>query len=119
MSLNVGGVASVVVFYLLILIVGIWVGWKQKRKLKRLGCDGSENMMLAGRDLGLFVGVLTMTGNSKLCLMLNKNVIYFAGAATWVAGGYINGTCEGAFTGGLVRASTLCVGCSLSLIVGT
>ena len=69
--MNVGGVTSVAVFYLLILVVGIWVGLKQKRKSKRLGRDGSENMMLAGRDLGLFVGVLTMTGNSMVYFQSN------------------------------------------------
>lgn len=68
MGVNVGGVVSVAVFYALILAVGIWVGWKQKRKLKQLresSVNRSENIMLAGRDMGLFVGVLTMTGNDE------------------------------------------------------
>ena len=72
MNVNIGGVISVAVFYCLILTVGIWKGWKQKRKLKQLqrtesGANRSENIMLAGRDMGLFVGVLTMTGNDECC----------------------------------------------------
>lgn len=66
MAVNVGGVVSVAVSYLLVLLIGIWAGWKQKQKLKRLAnnsSNNSESMMLAGRDLGMFVGVLTMTGN--------------------------------------------------------
>ncbi|XP_046633591.1 high-affinity choline transporter 1-like isoform X2 [Daphnia pulicaria] len=104
MNVNIGGVISVAFFYCLILAVGIWVGWKEKRKFKQLqrmesGANRSENIMLAGRDMGLFVGVLTMT-------------------ATWVAGGYINGTCESAFTGGFLKCSTMAIGYSMSLLLG-
>lgn len=65
MNVNIGGVISVALFYCLILAVGIWVGWKEKRKFKlaKSGANQSENIMLAGRDMGLFVGVLTMTGS--------------------------------------------------------
>lgn len=58
MTINIGGVVSVALFYGIILAVGIWVGWKQKRRSTLV----TENIMLAGRDIGLFVGVLTMTG---------------------------------------------------------
>lgn len=61
MAINVIGVISVVVFYALILAVGIYFGWRQRRLLTK-GAQ-SENIILAGRDIGLFVGVLTMTGN--------------------------------------------------------
>lgn len=40
-------------------------------------------------------------------------------AATWVAGGYINGTCEGAFSGGFLRWSPIPIGYALSLLIGT
>ena len=39
--------------------------------------------MLAGRNIGVFVGIFTMT-------------------ATWVGGGYINGTAEIVFNDGLI-----------------
>ena len=47
--------------------------------------------MLAGRNIGMFVGIFTMT-------------------ATWVGGGYINGTAEVVFRDGLIwcQALVLC-----------
>ena len=65
-DVNVGGVVSVAVFYALILGIGIWFGFKQKRQQKN-GSVGkyqqqTETIILAGRNIGLFVGILTMTG---------------------------------------------------------
>lgn len=57
---NIAGVVSIVLFYLLILGVGIWAGRK-----KEAGNDSEEEVMLAGRSIGLFVGIFTMTGNVK------------------------------------------------------
>lgn len=56
---DVAGLISVVVFYLLILAVGIWAGRKNK---KSAGNESSEDVMLAGRNLGVFVGIFTMIG---------------------------------------------------------
>ena len=71
-DVNVGGVISVAVFYALILAIGIWFGFKQKRQQRRIGVASSsgggkyqqqtETIILAGRNIGLFVGILTMTG---------------------------------------------------------
>ena len=112
--INIGGVISVAFFYGLILAVGIYVGWKQKKKVK-----DSENIMLAGRDLRLFVGILTMCG--KFCYIIHYSqsvILWFFHSATWVAGGFINATCEGTFTGGFIAGSTLAIGYSLSLFIG-
>lgn len=57
--INIAGVVSIVLFYLLILAVGIWAGRK-----KQSGNDSEEEVMLAGRSIGLFVGIFTMTGES-------------------------------------------------------
>ena len=54
--------------------------------------------MLAGRSIGLFVGIFTMT-------------------ATWVGGGYINGTAEAIYTRGLVWCQAP-FGYALSLVFG-
>ena len=54
--------------------------------------------MLAGRNIGMFVGVFTMT-------------------ATWVGGGYINGTAEIVFRDGLIWCQAP-VGYALSLMLG-
>ncbi|XP_065216726.1 high-affinity choline transporter 1 isoform X2 [Planococcus citri] len=55
--LNIAGIVSIVLFYLLILVVGIWAGRKKEE-----GNDSEEEVMLAGRNIGLFVGIFTMTG---------------------------------------------------------
>lgn len=91
MAINVGGLVSIILFYLLILVVGIWAGWKRRS-------TGTESVMLAGRDMGIFVGCLTMT-------------------ATWVGGGYVIGSAEAAFTSGVVWSQAP-FGYALSLIVG-
>ena len=54
--------------------------------------------MLAGRNIGMFVGIFTMT-------------------ATWVGGGYINGTAEIVFRDGLIWCQAP-VGYALSLMLG-
>nr|XP_018911386.1 PREDICTED: high-affinity choline transporter 1 [Bemisia tabaci]XP_018911387.1 PREDICTED: high-affinity choline transporter 1 [Bemisia tabaci] len=91
--LNLWGVISIVLFYLLILAVGIWAGRKKEE-----GNDSEEEVMLAGRNIGLFVGIFTMT-------------------ATWVGGGYINGTAEAIYTSGLIWCQAP-FGYALSLVFG-
>lgn len=54
--------------------------------------------MLAGRNIGMFVGIFTMT-------------------ATWVGGGYINGTAEIVFKDGLIWCQAP-LGYALSLVLG-
>ncbi|KAL1459943.1 hypothetical protein WDU94_011888 [Cyamophila willieti] len=85
------GLAGIIIFYTFVLAIGVWAGTKQKN-------NGEEEVMLAGRNVGLFVGVLTLT-------------------ATWVGGGYINGTAEALFTTGLAWCQVP-IGYSMSLIVG-
>jgi high affinity choline transporter 7 len=59
MSVFVGGIVSIVIFYVLILAVGIWAGRKQKSTESN---PDTEEIMLAGRNIGLIVGIFTMTG---------------------------------------------------------
>lgn len=68
--INVAGVISIILFYILILGVGIWAARK-----KEAGNDSEEEVMLAGRNIGLFVGIFTMTGNFVLLPTL-ANCIY-------------------------------------------
>ena len=56
MGLHIGGLIAIVVFYLLILLVGCWAARKAKPEAD------SEDVMLAGRNIGMMVGVFTMTG---------------------------------------------------------
>lgn len=63
--INVAGVVSISLFYLLILGVGIWAGRKKEE-----GNDSEEEVMLAGRSIGLFVGIFTMTGKCSLFFLV-------------------------------------------------
>ncbi|XP_007902637.1 high-affinity choline transporter 1-like [Callorhinchus milii] len=100
MAVHVEGIIAIVVFYLLILLVGIWAAWKTKNVGSEQGIDRSEAIMIGGRDLGLLVGGFTMT-------------------ATWVGGGYINGTAEEVYVPGHGLAwAQAPFGYALSLVIG-
>lgn len=93
------GVSAVCVFYLIVLAVGVFAAWKQKKSLAgQPSGKPEETIMLAKRNLGIFVGVLTMT-------------------ATWVGGGYVNGSAEAVFSRGIIWCQTP-FGYSLSLVLG-
>ena len=62
MVVNIPGVISLVVFYLIILGIGLWAAWRKKQK-GNSHQDESERAMVGGRDIGLIVGSFTMTGN--------------------------------------------------------
>ncbi|VDN96121.1 unnamed protein product [Rodentolepis nana] len=113
-SVNIPGIIGIICFYILILLVGIWAARKSKKstfaarhpRRASSGTSGqgemtdSEDVMLAGRDIGLFVGIFTMT-------------------ATWVGGGYINGTAESVYDP--AQGLLLCqapIGYALSLVIG-
>ncbi len=83
------------VLYIAVFVVGI-VASRGKSEAK--GEDALEELMLAGRSLPLWVGLLTMT-------------------ATWVGGGYINGTAEYTFGSGVLWGAQAGVGYALSLII--
>lgn len=55
MAVYLVGLTGILVFYLLVLVVGIWASTKSKN-------HGEEELMLAGRSLGLVVGVITLIG---------------------------------------------------------
>ncbi|XP_043986724.1 high-affinity choline transporter 1-like [Gambusia affinis] len=100
MTIHVEGLVAIVLFYVLILFVGIWAAWKNKNSGVGESGDRSERIMVGGRDIGLFVGGFTMT-------------------ATWVGGGYINGTAEYVYLPdyGLAWAQAP-FGYALSLVLG-
>lgn len=62
MTIHAEGLVAIVIFYVLILFVGIWAAWKNKNSGVGEGGDRSESIMVGGRDIGLFVGGFTMTG---------------------------------------------------------
>lgn len=86
----VAAIVSVGLFYVLVLVVGVMAG-------RRHPSGNAGGLIVAGRKMPLWIGVFTMT-------------------ATWVGGGYINGTAEAAYTRGLVWAQAPW-GYALSLVV--
>ena len=57
-DINIAGVVAIIVFYLLILGIGLWAARRRK--------EGEEEAMLAGRSIGMLVGTFTLTGNIKM-----------------------------------------------------
>ena len=62
MAVFVWGLVGIVVFYIVMLGVGIWAGTKQKSQ-------SEEEVLLAGRNLGTVVGFLTLIGASVCCCL--------------------------------------------------
>ncbi|CAD5111691.1 DgyrCDS977 [Dimorphilus gyrociliatus] len=94
-SLKTWGLVALVLFYALIVVIGIIASCCRRRKVSG---TNKEDLMLAGRNIGLLLGTFTMT-------------------ATWVGGGYINGTAESVYTSGLIWAQAP-IGYSISLCLG-
>ncbi|CDQ89388.1 unnamed protein product [Oncorhynchus mykiss] len=130
MAVHAEGIVAIVIFYLLILAVGIWAAWKNKNSGVSEGQDRSETIMVGGRDIGLFVGGFTMTAPrtgfthgplSTVAIGIAKiNYLNFNDScSTWVGGGYINGTAEYVYLPdyGLAWAQAP-FGYALSLVVG-
>ena len=86
-----GGLLSLIFFYGLMYGVG-------RIAAQRRSEGTAEDLMLARRSMPLWLGVFTMS-------------------ATWVGGGYINGTAEPVYSSGLVWAQAPW-GYALSLVIG-
>jgi len=54
MAIYVVGVVGIVIFYLIILGLGVWAATRRK--------EGEEETLLAGRSIGAFLGTFTLTG---------------------------------------------------------
>ena len=59
-GINIWGLVSVILFYLLILLIGVYAAWKNKSVKTRK----SEDIMLAKRNIGMALGLFTMTGTA-------------------------------------------------------
>lgn len=92
MTIAYDALCGLAVFYIVILAVGMWASKKKEAD------QSIDNMFLAGRNMPVWLGVLTLT-------------------ATWVGGGYINGTTEAVYGSGLLWCQAPW-GYSLSLCVG-
>ncbi|XP_030011120.1 high-affinity choline transporter 1-like isoform X1 [Sphaeramia orbicularis] len=75
MALNVPGLIATIIFYLLVLGIGIWASIKSKRDENRTQAHHADMALLGDRRISLVVGIFTTT-------------------ATWVGGTFIIGTAE-------------------------
>uniref|UniRef100_A0A672IG81 High-affinity choline transporter 1-like n=1 Tax=Salarias fasciatus TaxID=181472 RepID=A0A672IG81_SALFA len=75
MALNVPGLVATVVFYALVLGIGVWASVKSKRDENRTQANHADMALLGDRKISLVVGIFTTT-------------------ATWVGGTFIIGTAE-------------------------
>ncbi|XP_003963885.1 high-affinity choline transporter 1-like isoform X1 [Takifugu rubripes] len=78
MALNIPGVTVMILFYLLVLGIGIWASIKSKKEAKKGNGNKTEMALLGNRGISLVIGIFTMT-------------------ATWVGGGFIVGTAEAVY----------------------
>uniref|UniRef100_A0A1I8G8D8 High-affinity choline transporter 1-like n=1 Tax=Macrostomum lignano TaxID=282301 RepID=A0A1I8G8D8_9PLAT len=93
---DIAALISIGAFYLIILVVGLIAS----RKNNKTASSKTEETMVAGRNIGITVGVFTCT-------------------ATWVGGGFINGTAESVFEPGQGLVWTQApVAYSASLLLG-
>ncbi|XP_005149853.2 LOW QUALITY PROTEIN: high affinity choline transporter 1-like [Melopsittacus undulatus] len=98
MALNIPGLVSLSVFFMLTLAIGIWASWKSKKDQQNR--NPTEMAIVGGRNINVFIGLFTAT-------------------ATWVGGAYINGTAEIVYlpSKGLLWVQAP-VGFALSLVIG-
>ncbi|KAM9803946.1 high-affinity choline transporter 1-like [Neosynchiropus ocellatus] len=100
MALNVPGLIATIVFYLLVLGIGIWASIKSKRDETQTQAAHADMALLGDRKISLVVGIFTTT-------------------ATWVGGTFIIGTAETVYDPklGLIWA-VMPVAATVAFIVG-
>ncbi|XP_036979981.1 high-affinity choline transporter 1-like isoform X3 [Acanthopagrus latus] len=100
MALNVPGLVATIIFYLLVLGIGIWASIKSKRDENRAQANHADMALLGNRKISLVVGIFTTT-------------------ATWVGGTFIIGTAETVYDPklGLIWA-VMPLAATLAFIVG-
>uniref|UniRef100_A0A3B4TLH0 High-affinity choline transporter 1-like n=1 Tax=Seriola dumerili TaxID=41447 RepID=A0A3B4TLH0_SERDU len=101
MAVNILGVAVMMVFYLLVLGVGIWASVKSKREESKSAANKMDMALLGNRSINKVVGAFTMT-------------------ATWVGGCFIMGLSEMTYTPsmGLTSAIIMLTAFSFCFILG-
>lgn len=62
MALNVPGLVATIIFYLLVLGIGIWASIRSKRDEIRLQARHADMALLGDRKITLVVGIFTTTG---------------------------------------------------------
>lgn len=63
MAVNVVGVIVMVVFYLLVIGVGLWASFKSRKEEKKREASQMETILLANRHISWVIGTFTMSGD--------------------------------------------------------
>ena len=66
MAVDSSAVVVLIIFYLVILVVGLLAAYRVKQKGNEIG--ELETSLVAGRDLQTSIGIFTMIGKWKTCL---------------------------------------------------
>ena len=77
-DLNVAGLISIIIFYLAILGIGLFAAWKKNKHSKQNSKstqDETNEVILAGRTIGMFIGCFTMTGKFVCRSLAHKTFI--------------------------------------------
>ena len=76
-DVNIAGLISIILFYLVILAIGIFAAWVKNKKQKQAETsdEKTNEVILAGKNIGLFIGCFTMTGidKSQTLVKVQKN----------------------------------------------
>lgn len=74
MAVNIPGVIAMVIFYLLVLGIGVWASFKSRRMQRKSAATEMNMALLGNRSINTLVGIFTMTGkeaaHSKLASQL-------------------------------------------------
>lgn len=78
MAFNIPGVIAMALFYMLILGTGLWAARKARRAERKSQGDRTEVVLLGDRNIGLLIGVFTMSGMLvALCDSVIADLFYF------------------------------------------
>lgn len=65
MALNIPGLLATIVFYIMVLGIGLWASVKSKRERDRTQAAHTDMALLGDRNVSLVVGIFTTTGESE------------------------------------------------------
>lgn len=75
MAVNIPGLVAVLLFYIVILGIGIWASRKSKEVEKTCAGKKSEVTIVGGRNINTVVGLFTLTG-SPFIRYTNRAPVY-------------------------------------------
>ena len=65
MAVSIPGLIAMVLFYLLVLGIGVWASIKSKREERKSAADQTDMAVLGNRSIKKVVGIFTMTGEAS------------------------------------------------------